>query len=110
MKTPVTQHIHCAMIIAWAKGESIQRRTFCAGAEWRDITTPTWDCEYEYRVKPEDEYPKTSLTPENLYDEFTDDSLDTVGQDLERVVNAALEHFVTSGNMDAYLKTRNSNN
>ena len=47
MQTP---HKHRDLIIAWANGEQIQFKD--DNGIWRDSTWPTWDNNYEYRVKP----------------------------------------------------------
>lgn len=42
--------MHCDLIIAWAKGHKIQRRT--VSGSWRDCSNPTWSPRTSYRVKP----------------------------------------------------------
>ena len=49
MKTP---HKHADLIKAWADGAEIEFRWYCLD-EWRRLTTPRWDQDGEYRIKPE---------------------------------------------------------
>lgn len=59
-------HIHAEVIKAWADGAVVQ----CdATGDWKDITSPApiWSIQYQYRVKPERVYPKTTMTDEQLY-------------------------------------------
>ena len=50
--TQETKHVHHDVIIAWAKGETIEFRN--QFGTWRiATTTPTFDEHWEYRVKPE---------------------------------------------------------
>ena len=49
MKTP---HKHAALIKAWADGAEIEFRWGCL-YDWRRITTPCWDQDCDYRIKPE---------------------------------------------------------
>jgi len=49
MKTP---HKHAALIKAWADGAEIEFRWDCLD-DWRRITTPRWDQDGDYRIKPE---------------------------------------------------------
>lgn len=44
-------HVHAEIIKQWADGEEIQCRA-SAFAEWVDVICPSWDNEFEYRVKP----------------------------------------------------------
>lgn len=41
---------HCKEIIAWAEGETIQRLN--EDKEWEDVSRPSFNEDYEYRVKP----------------------------------------------------------
>ncbi len=43
-------HKHHDCIVAWAKGSQIQYKS---QSSWRDVTSPSWDYDTEYRVKPE---------------------------------------------------------
>jgi hypothetical protein len=57
------KHKHADLIIAWANGAKIQ--VFSLGG-WSDALTPAWDSGMKYRIKPEKEYPKSTLTDEEL--------------------------------------------
>jgi hypothetical protein len=59
-------HRHAALIHAWADGAEIQywNESF---SSWHTLSSaPTWDEDAEYRIKPEKEYPKSSLSYEQL--------------------------------------------
>jgi len=43
-------HKHSEVIKAWADGEIIQRKF--TNEEWLSICEPSWNEDYEYRVKP----------------------------------------------------------
>ena len=46
-----TKHIHCDVIKAWADGEEVEYRhpdDTC----WHKASTPNWDVNIQYRVKP----------------------------------------------------------
>lgn len=47
-----TPHKHAALIKAWADGATIE---ILLGSRWRLKTSPHWDADYEYRIKPETE-------------------------------------------------------
>lgn len=55
MKTP---HKHADLIKAWADGAKIEFRWDCLD-DWRIITSPLWDQDGDYRIKPE---PKPDAT------------------------------------------------
>jgi len=46
-------HKHSEVIKAWADGETIQVRV-SNHSEWLPICEPSWNEDYEYRVKPKD--------------------------------------------------------
>lgn len=46
------KHKHYDMIVAWAEGKAIQRLSVIY-AMWEDAPNPNWDCDFEYRIKPE---------------------------------------------------------
>ena len=101
------KHKHSEMIHAFADGAQIQRRNqdfgSCdCGPEWTDVKRPTWYDYDVYRVKPK-EYPKTTLshgqqmevvrlTPGNYCESY------------EALCNAAIQEFITSGEMDKYIE------
>jgi hypothetical protein len=45
-------HKHAALIKAWADGAEIEFRWDCLN-DWRRLTTPRWDQDGDYRIKPE---------------------------------------------------------
>lgn len=49
MKKP---HVHAECIIAWANGADIEWR-YDSQFPWKDCHKPIWDCDTEYRIKPE---------------------------------------------------------
>lgn len=48
-----TPHVYAEVIKAWADGADIQYRNRGSTCEWVDVMRPSWDDQYEYRVKPE---------------------------------------------------------
>ena len=44
-------HKHAALIKAWADGAEIEFRWDCLD-DWRRLTTPRWDQDGDYRIKP----------------------------------------------------------
>jgi hypothetical protein len=75
-------HRHSALIHAWADGAEIQ--VYSCGY-WIDIE-PTWNGCDEYRIKPEKEYPKSTLDY----------------NDLCRIVNAAHKLQEETGDKQGY--------
>lgn len=49
------KHKHADLIHAWADGAEIQYRHW--GSDWKDSRSPTWDVNWEYRIKPEEKKP-----------------------------------------------------
>jgi hypothetical protein len=49
------KHKHAELIHAWADGAEIQYRHW--GSAWKDSTSPSWDKNWEYRIKPEEKQP-----------------------------------------------------
>jgi hypothetical protein len=49
------KHKHCETITAWANGSTIQYLCPPDYDKWIDVTTPNWDEEDEFRVKPSTE-------------------------------------------------------
>jgi len=53
MKTP---HKHHDLIVAWAAGAEIEVKMYCKNTSihlWEIKTSPCWDLNNEYRIKPE---------------------------------------------------------
>jgi hypothetical protein len=62
-------HKHAALIKAWADGAEIQYlNTYATAPHWVDVVEnkPEWDDSTEYRIKPEKEYPKSTLDYNDL--------------------------------------------
>jgi hypothetical protein len=49
------KHKHAELIHAWADGAQIQYNHW--GSAWKDSTSPTWDKNFQYRIKPEEKQP-----------------------------------------------------
>ena len=49
------KHKHAELIKAWADGAQIQYNHW--GSAWKDSTSPTWDKNFQYRIKPEEKQP-----------------------------------------------------
>lgn len=61
-------HVHAEVIKAWADGAIIECRLMRnADKSWKRIDHPSFQIDWEYRIKPERVFPKTSLTPQQLY-------------------------------------------
>jgi hypothetical protein len=58
----MTKHKHADLIKAWADGAEIQ---VYSGGYWVD-TAPSWNETDQYRIKPEKDYPKSSLSYDSL--------------------------------------------
>jgi len=50
VKTP---HIHADLIKAWADGAEIEYLDVGSASVWRSVTSPRWDGQGSYRIKPE---------------------------------------------------------
>lgn len=61
-------HKHAELIKAWADGARIQYKPAGRAAwhDWDEIYCPSFHEEREYRIKPELEYPKSSLSDYEL--------------------------------------------
>lgn len=58
---------HADLIKAWADGAEIEYRDLSFSDHWFCINNPDWSDNREYRIKPEKEYPKSSLTNGELH-------------------------------------------
>lgn len=99
---PPERRPHADLIIAWANGAKIQRET--QTNVWRDDNSPIWLENVNYRIVPDAVFPKTSISSTDLYDIYATGTGKTNGEDLEQTVNYALEKFVESGELAAYVK------
>jgi hypothetical protein len=77
-------HRHATLIHTWADGAEIEYLNHCGS--WEHLESPAWDEDTEYRIKPEKEYPKSTLT----YD------------DLCKLVNLALAEHREDGTHEGY--------
>jgi hypothetical protein len=62
-------HKHKSLIVAWSDGAIIQYwNTYATVPHWVDVVDnkPEWDEGTEYRIKPEKEYPKSTLDYDDL--------------------------------------------
>lgn len=101
-------HKHAEVIRNYADGFTIQYRLH-SGEQWTDIEEPAFDVDYQYRVKPEPEFPKTTLDRDNLRAIYhAVDCAYVHGNALEDVANEAIKTFITSGQMDEYIKERDN--
>lgn len=97
-------HVHAEVIKAWSDGAEIQVKSFEA-SKWVDCQHPYWDRDF-YRVKPDPEFPKTTLTDDNLFTLYDDEASGREG--FKSIANGAIKHFITSGQMDEYIKERDN--
>lgn len=86
---------HHDTIVAWANGAQIQYRKPVTGA-WEDTSNPAFVDDYEYRVKPEREYPKTKMTIQELVDAYRDCGNTWDGCYTE-LANKVIRHAVDAG-------------
>lgn len=89
MKTP---HKHAEFIHAWANGEEIE--FFNDGLQkWDFSCNPNWYADCKYRIKPEREYPKTSMTHEALRNVYFEGRR-SADESFEAVANAAIKQHI----------------
>lgn len=96
---------HSDIIIAWAGGAEVQYRRD-ASHRWTDCPEPYWAPDYEYRVKPEREYPGDLLPTDALCSIFDSvlqvpDSEWTIKgrRALRHVANQVLRHAIDNGHV-----------
>lgn len=92
MKTP---HKHAEFIKAKADGKDIQERLI-GTQNWLDMLEFDWDfpLNCEYRIKPEREWPVTSLSGDKLEDIWYEDATLGVKPSLILVANAAIKQYI----------------
>lgn len=73
-------HKHAALIKAWADGAIIEGRSSESNC-WRQIDTPIWDKEWEYRVKPKPKVKKWRWVAQNRKTGALDISWDVLSED-----------------------------
>jgi hypothetical protein len=89
---------HHDIIIAWANGAEIQHRRDASMA-WKDCADPAFIADYQYRVKPEREYPKTQLSDVELKDAYDPEAHIAYESMVKcrKMVNAALRAAIDAG-------------
>ena len=95
-------HKHAEAIKAWADGALIEYHD-AHDTVWRAVSEPSWDTDRFYRVKPEKEFPETTLNVEELFAIY-DEGTVSCRQSCLDVANAAIKHFIESGEMDKYIE------
>lgn len=90
-------HIHKDVIIAWANGATIQYKV--TGSDvWDDCSQmPSFFDDMEYRIKPEREYPVTSLPRailSEIYFSIAVKEMTVYADALEEVANAAIKKHI----------------
>lgn len=103
------QHKHAELIKLWATGATIQY-LHTDGKWYNYYSTPDWHKDNRHRVKPEPEFPKTTLTGDDLY-QLVHGKYDELGwrEALSEIANYVIAEFIRSGEMDAYVKERENN-
>ena len=102
-------HRHAELIKQWADGAQIQKRNkdfglVNGGPEWVDCGSLLWDDYSQYRVKPDPEYPESTLTKDAAWKTYqrARGTCITDGMSVLKVADAAVKEFITSGEMVKY--------
>lgn len=82
------KHKHAELIKAWADGAQIEVK-HPLNSSWFDANPPSWDLDYEYRIKPEEKKPvvrylwafKTMSGWQSTSSFYTDSELANTNQD-----------------------------
>lgn len=98
MTMPI-KHKHYDLICAWAAGNKIEVQSVFHPEKWHPILNPMWEPNRTYRIKPEREYPKTSLSEYELQALLTETikaNKYAVGQNtiMVTVANAAIKRYI----------------
>lgn len=83
-------HVHKDVIIAYANGANIQ---YCEFGTWIDTDAPSFHPSCEYRIKPEREYPVTSLSMDDLYVIYAGHCM-PLPCVLVKIANAAIKQYI----------------
>lgn len=98
-------HKHAEVMKAYAEDCSLVIECqLHEGAIWEVVTPPSFFHSYSYRVKPELEYPKSTLTKYaawNTYQRARGTCI-TEGMSVLTVADEAVKEFITSGEMVKY--------
>lgn len=85
-------HVHRDVMIHFANGGEVQSR-MAGYEEWGDSKKPQFHLDWQYRIKPEREYPVTSLSDgklDNIYNSF----LNTSGNTLRMFANEIIKQHI----------------
>lgn len=91
-------HKHAELIHAWANGARIEFREPGKVREWTEIDTPGWVSTCEYRIKPDPQYPETTMSGADLLAEWRGGHAERAS-DLRRVANAAIRYEIDAGHL-----------
>ena len=90
-----TPHKHAAIIKAWADGLEVEYKN---GNQWLDATTPRWNEESEYRIKPAaPKWPQTTMTPMEITQARWPKGIESIQDQLYGVASAAIAHACEIG-------------
>ena len=85
-------HKYQKEIIAWANGEEVEVYSPITDS-WMKAINPIWGEGYDFRIKPEREYPKTSLTNDELFCIYDNHEGDC-RYSLSVVANAVIRRYI----------------
>lgn len=91
-------HKHAEIIKAWADGRQVQFR-FSDGDEWCNRPADTelgFIDHFQYRIKPEPEFPVTNLTPDDMA-EIARSTFGTWRASYIAIANAAIARAIKDG-------------
>lgn len=80
-------------IIAWANGEDVEVYSPITDS-WMKATNPIWGEGYVFRIKPEREYPKTSLTDGEIDQIYCSGDSFATWVVLRSIANAAIRRYI----------------
>lgn len=91
-------HKHAEVIKAWADGAEIQvlNETLCFSTPWEDCNGENlvYHPDLKYRIKPEREFPKTSLSYHDLLEAYNK-GIDVRYQNrFLQIANAAIKQYI----------------
>lgn len=86
-------HVHKDVMIAYANGAQVQFKSKGSGL-WKNATHPSFFDDMEYRIKPEREYPVTSLNEQEMEYMFWEANKNCLPFALKQVANAAIKKHI----------------
>lgn len=93
------EHPHAAMLRALADGHEIEQRdTKSPVSRWEPFDGSIWNT-YEYRIKPEPEYPVTRITGEELERIYLYTGAGNGYKDFIALANAAIKRAIQDGDV-----------